>query len=193
MNMKLPCLLARHTAVLAVKEVCSITEIISTAALFTKCHRHHRDIWIFKKLDWPLQLWWKTYLLWYHMILHSCIWCRFSANMRQYYWIKEGTVCVEFSSAIEAIYCRYKPSHASMTFRLFDLVPCAGLHQSLRLKRRWRCLNLNSVPTFFMHREAHLFYITLTWSIFKSSVTALLWMLYFQYFPIILLIITLYL
>lgn len=50
MNIKLPCLLARLSVVLAVKEVYSIIEIISTAALFTKCHGHHGDIWTFKNI-----------------------------------------------------------------------------------------------------------------------------------------------
>lgn len=50
MNIKLPCLLARLSVVLAVKEVYSIIEIISTAALFTKYRRHHGDIWTFKNI-----------------------------------------------------------------------------------------------------------------------------------------------
>lgn len=36
--------------VLAVKEVCSITESISTATRFTKCSRHHGDIRTFKNI-----------------------------------------------------------------------------------------------------------------------------------------------
>lgn len=46
MNIKLPCLLARLSVVLAVKEVYSIIEIISTV----KCRHHHGDIWTFKNI-----------------------------------------------------------------------------------------------------------------------------------------------